>query len=163
MFGIEKEAIIIGNPSIRIQKEYYDAYFDQQNRATRRVERSVFEYDYQRFLWAFILGVSGGQRKELEGPTKVAFKWDVIEKRPEVANKMIGLALYANYDADASRLKTDYLNMLEGEEGQSALGRVLRNSIEEFANAGFAIITDREVDEAGYLEDPQRILLDIQK
>lgn len=156
-----RKASIIGNPSLRIKEEYYLSFFNQQQRAIQKKERQVFSYDYQIFLWAFILGYSEKKQSPIEGKTNSAFKWEIIERRTPVSKKILGLTLMALYENNPEGIKEDYQNRSDQNPNESVLSSNLRNAIEEYANTGFEIIAKKEFESPGYLNDGMLIIQDI--
>lgn len=156
-----KKSLISGNPSIRICEDYYQNFFNQQKKQTKRKERLVFANDYQIYLWAFLLGYESKVRTPLEGKTNYAFKWDIIEKRFNLSRKIIGLLVLFLYENDPSRIKSDYQEIKNENTNESKLSQELRIAFEEFANTGFDIIAQKEFSEPGYIHNGLAITQDI--
>ena len=53
--------IDLGSLSINVTKENYDLFFNQQAKQETKKNRAVFKTDYQRFIWAFVLGIKTGK------------------------------------------------------------------------------------------------------
>ncbi len=160
-YQIQKSIFIIGNPSIRVQERYYQEFFNQKNTLESRSERLVFKFDYQRFLYAFVLGIKQNAKTPLKGHTEVSFKWEVIEHKKDLADKILGLCILNEYEGEPKKLKDDYLNSLETDDKDNTLAQNLRLAIEEYANTGFGILFDKKMANPAYMDDASLICLDI--
>lgn len=143
--------------SIRISKKHYDFFFNQQLKGGKS-ERILFKMDYQRFLWAFILGVKSEIRQPLTSPTESAFKWEIIQRRPNISQLMIGLVIQEIYKANPEKLREDFEN---AENTNDSFSDKLRIAVEEYANKGFEILTQKSLLNPGYIEEVQSIVEDI--
>lgn len=144
---------------IRISADYYNTFMAQQAKGENKKDaRDVFIYDYQRFVWAFILGIKSGERKPLLGKTESAFKWQIINNRTEIARLIIGLCLQEKYGDNPKALKEDFEKQSKGELN---LGEDIRTMVEEYANKGFEIIMNKTALNLTYIEDFETIVKDI--
>lgn len=143
--------------SIRIGKEYYDFFFNQQLKGGKS-ERILFKMDYQRFLWAFILGIKSEKRVPLSSRTESSFKWEIIQRRPNISQLMIGLVIQEMYKENPEKLREDFEN---AENTDDSFSDKLRIAVEEYANEGFEILMQKSLLNPGYIEDVQSIVNDI--
>ena len=66
-----EEIIDIGTSKFNIDDEWYNEFCNKYEKdETTKNSRSVFQFDWQRFLWAFILGISVEKRTSLTQKTK---------------------------------------------------------------------------------------------
>lgn len=144
---------------IRIQKDHFDFFFQQQLKGGKN-ERVLFKMDYQRFLWAFILGIKAGERVPLTSKTESAFKWEIIQRRPNMAQLMIGLVIQEKYKDCPEKLREDFEN---AQSGDNPFSDELRIAVEEYANKGFEILTQKMLIDNGYIENVQSVVNDILK
>ncbi len=145
--------------NIRIAADYYNTFMAQQAKGENKKDaRDVFIYDYQRFIWAFILGIKSGQRKPLVGKTEAAFKWQQINNRTEISRLIIGLCLQEKYGNSPKLLKEDFVKHSKGEYN---LGDEIRVMVEEYANKGFEIIMNKTALNLSYIEDFESVVKDI--
>lgn len=142
---------------IRIAKEYYDFFFNQQLKGGKS-ERVLFKHDYQRFLWAFILGVKSEKRLPLSSHTESPFKWEIIQRRPNISQLMIGLVIQEMYKDCPEKLRENFEN---AENTDDSFSDELRTAVEEYANQGFEILKQKSFLNPGYIEDVQSIVADI--
>ena len=140
--------------SIRINKEHYDFFFNKQSKGGKN-ERVLFKDDYQRFLWAFILGVKSEKRLPLSSRTESSFKWEIIQRRPNISQLMIGLVIQEMYKNCPEKLRENFENT------DDSFSDELRTAVEEYANRGFEIMKQKSFLNPGYIEDVQSIVEDI--
>ena len=115
--------------------------------------------NWQRFLWAFILGIYVGKRMPLESKAKnPPFGTEVFKNRSKILRLMIGLTLQENYGDDPDQLKKDFERL--SQKGEN-LGKDIRVAIEEYANIGFSILDRRSKEKPGYIEDMELVVQDI--
>ena len=77
---------------IRIREDFYLKFCNQSGKGENRSEREVFTTDWQRFLWAFILGIFVGQRTPIQNKTKnPPFGTEVFKNRNKILKLMIGI------------------------------------------------------------------------
>ena len=155
-----RDAIDLGDSTkFNMDDEWYNKFCNQVERDDKRSERVVFSTDWQRFLWAFILGIFVGKRTPIQNKTKnPPFGAEVFKNRGKILKLMIGLALQEMYKGEPQKLKTDYEKATE--KGES-LGKDIRICIEEFANTGFAVINQRSIEQPGYIENLEYVIADI--
>lgn len=155
-----RDAIDLGESTkFNMDDEWYNKFCNQVERDDKRSERVVFSTDWQRFLWAFILGIFVGKRTPIQNKTKnPPFGAEVFKNRGKILKLMIGLALQEMYKGEPQKLKTDYEKATE--KGES-LGKDIRICIEEFANTGFAVINQRSKEQPGYIENLEYVIADI--
>ena len=66
-----EEIIDVGTSKFNIQDEWYKKFCNKHEKEeTLKNSRSVFVFDWERFLWAFILGISVEKRTPLTEKTK---------------------------------------------------------------------------------------------
>lgn len=134
-----KDVIDLGDSTkFNIDDVYYKKFCNQTAKDESRSERVVFTTDWQRFLWAFIIGISEGKRTPLENKTKnPPFGTEVFRNRSKILKLMIGLVLQEMYRNNPDQLKTDFELATEKNEN---IGKSIRVAIEEYANTGFSIM-----------------------
>lgn len=142
---------------IRIERDHYNFFFNQQIKGGKS-ERILFKMDYQRFLWAFILGIKSGERLPLTASTESPFKWEIIQRRTNMAQLMIGLVIQEKYKDNPERLREDFEN---AETTETSFSDELRIAVEEYANKGFQILFQKSLLNQGYIEDVESIVHDI--
>ena len=148
--------IDLGNLPINVAKENYDLFFNQQAKQETKSNRAVFKTDYQRFIWAFVLGIKVGKRTRIEGKKENSFKWGNI---PADAKSIImGLTLQELYSSSPDQLTND----LET-KGSEGLSEQIRQAIEEYANTGFIEIRKKTIYNEYYIEDFEAVIEDILK
>lgn len=140
--------------SIYVSEDAYLAFMNQKKSAEGRSGRAVFKFDYQRFAWAFVLGISEGKRKKIDGKKISPFKWQVIPE--DMKSMIIALTLQEVYISKPGNLKSDLNSMSEDN-----FNSMLRTAIEEYANEGFNILQHKELDEPGYIENFDLVVQDI--
>ena len=146
--------INLGNLSINVSEEAYYAFMNQKKSADGRASRAVFKYDYQRFAWAFVLGISEGKRKELGKKKFSPFKWNIVPD--EMKTMLIALTIQEMYRDKPEGLKIDLNNLSE-----EKFNAQLRTAIEEYANAGFSIMQHKDLDDRGYIDNFESVVQDI--
>lgn len=146
--------INLGNLSINVSEDAYLAFMNQKNSADGRASRAVFKFDYQRFAWAFVLGISDGKRKEIVGKKISSFKWNTIPD--EMKTLLIALTIQEMYKDKPDGLKRDLNNLSE-----EKFNTQLRTAIEEYANAGFTIMQHKDLDDPGYIDNFESVVQDI--
>lgn len=146
--------INLGNLPIYVSEDAYLEFMNQKKSGDGRSGRAVFKYDYQRFAWAFVLGINEGKRKKIDGKKYSPFKWQVIPE--DMKSMIIALTLQEVYKAKPEKLKTDLNSMSE-----ESFNTSLRTAIEEYANEGFTILQHKELDDPGYIEDFEAVVTDI--
>ena len=155
-----KDVIDLGESTkFNIEDDYYLKFCNQIEKGETRSSRAVFSYDWQRFLWAFILGICVGKRTPLVRKTKTPpFGTEVFKNRNKILKLMIGLTLQEKYKDDPGKLKIDFENVTQ--KGDN-LGKSIRMEIEEYANTGFSIIERRGKENPGYIENLELVIEDI--
>lgn len=148
---------------IRIEEKYYLKFCNQTEKNERRSDRAVFTTDWQRFLWAFILGLNAGQRTPfLKGEkTFTPFGFDVFKNQNKILNLIIALCLQEMYKDNPSKLKDDFEKLsteVDARGKQGNLGASVKLAMEEYANAGFAIISYQTENIPGYIENMDEIV-----
>ena len=146
--------INLGNLSINVSEDAYNAFMNQKSSADGRASRAVFKFDYQRFAWAFVLGISKGKRKELSKKKCSSFKWTTIPD--EMKTLIIALTIQEMYKDKPAGLKIDLNNLSE-----EKLNAQLRTAIEEYANEGFIILQHKNFDDPGYIDNFESVVQDI--
>lgn len=157
---IMKDVIDLGESTkFNIAEEYYKEFCNQVEKGETKSSRAVFSYDWQRFLWAFILGVSAGKRMEIKNKTRTPpFGTEVFKNRNKILKLMIGLSLQEMYQDNPDKLKSDFEEATANGEN---LGKKIKLAIEEFANTGFAIMHMRAQEKPGYIENVEDVVEDI--
>ena len=145
--------IDLGSLPVYVSEEAYFTFMNQKQSGEGKASRAVFKYDYQRFAWAFVLGISEGKRKEIDGKKESSFKWQVFPDDMKIM--IIALALQERYKDNPSDFKADLDSMGEG------FNQELKKTIEEYANAGFHILLHKTLDDPGYIEDFEAVIKDI--
>ena len=146
--------IDLGNPPINVSEDNYKIFFNQQAKQETTKNRVVFKTDYQRFIWAFVLGIRNGERLPLVGKKASSFKWQVI---PQDSRTMIlGLTIQELYKDNPTAIKED----IEKSEGNS-FNDSIRHAIEEYANAGFVEIRKKQITNPAYIENFDDVIEDI--
>ena len=140
---------------IFVSEEAYLTFMNQKESGEGKASRAVFKYDYQRFVWAFVLGISAGKRKEIEGKKESSTKWSGFSR--DMQTMMIALTLQELYKDNPDSLKADINNSKTEEE----FYQTIRTAIEEYANAGFHILQHKTLDDPGYIEDFEAVVRDI--
>ena len=155
-----KDVIDLGESTkFNIEDVYYKKFCNQVEKGENRSSRAVFAFDWQRFLWAFILGIYLGKRTPLENKTKnPPFGTEVFKSRSKILRLMIGLTLQETYGDDPDQLKKDFERL--SQKGEN-LGKDIRVAIEEYANTGFSILDRRSKEKPGYIEDIELVVQDI--
>ncbi|MBD5447345.1 MAG: hypothetical protein HDR32_06310 [Treponema sp.] len=154
---------------IRIADEYYKRFMNQTAtgetesnvaNAKNREPREVFKTDWQRFLWAFILGLNNGERTKLP-PSKdcrTPFGFDVFKNHKKMLDVIFALCIQERYKDNPTKLKEDFEL---AEKKNENLGTEIRTAMEEYANTGFAIMSYRNNEVPGYIENMEEIVMDI--
>lgn len=142
------------------EDEWYKKFGNQvANAINRTADRNVFKTDWQRFVWAFILGIFVEKRTPLQNRTKnPPFGTEVFKNRNKILKLMIGLTLQELYGETPDQLKNDFE---EASENNENLGKRIRIAIEEYANTGFSIIDRRNREKPGYIESIEDVVADI--
>lgn len=155
-----KDAIDLGESTkFNIEDEHYKTFCNQEEKGEARSERVVFTTDWQRFLWAFILGIHVETRTPLRNKTKTPpFGTEVFKNKSRILKLMIGLTLQEMYKDNPHQLKVDYEETSQNGEN---LGKRIRIAIEEYANTGFAIMVQRSRERPGYIESLEDVVSDI--
>ena len=154
------DAINLGESTkFNIEDEYYKMFCNQGEKGESRSERAVFTTDWQRFLWAFILGIHVETRTPLQNKTKTPpFGTEVFKNHNTILKLMVGLTLQELYKDNPHQLKVDYEEAFLQNEN---LGKKIRTAIEEYANTGFAIMAQRSREKPGYIESLEDVVSDI--
>lgn len=155
-----RDVIDLGESTkFNIEDVYYKKFLNQVEKGENRSSRAVFAFDWQRFLWAFILGIYVGKRTPLESKTKTPpFGTEVFKNRSKILRLMIGLTLQEKYGDNPDQLKKDFEAV--SQKGEN-LGKEIRTEIEEYANTGFSILDRRSKEKPGYIEDIELVVQDI--
>lgn len=155
-----KEIIDLGDSTkFNIEDEYYKKFCNQKEKGEERSRRAVFETDWQRFLWAFILGIHVEIKTPLRNKTKnPPFGTEVFKNKNKILKTMIALTLQELYKDNPDQLKTDFEQA--SEKGEN-LGRKIKLAIEEYANTGFSILDRRSKEKPGYIENIEYVIEDI--
>lgn len=155
-----EEIIDIGTSKFNIDDEWYNEFCNKYEKdETTKNSRSVFQFDWQRFLWAFILGISVEKRTSLTQKTKnPPFGKEVFNGRSKILKTMIALTLQELYKDNPDELKKDFETATENGEN---LGRKIKVAIEEYANTGFSILDRRGRERPGYIENIKYVVEDI--
>lgn len=155
-----EEIIDIGTSKFNIDEDWYNKFCDKYAKGqTTKNSRNVFQFDWQRFLWAFILGLFVEKRTPLAQKTKnPPFGKEVFNGRPKILTTMIALTLQELYKENPDDLKKDF--EIASENGEN-LGRKIKVAIEEYANTGFSILNDRGKEKLGYIESLEYVVEDI--
>lgn len=155
-----EEIIDIGTSKFNIDDEWYNKFCNKYEKdETTKNSRAVFQFDWQRFLWAFILGISVEKRTKLTDKTKnPPFGKEVFNGRGKILKTMIALTLQELYKDNPDELKKDF--EVAAETGEN-LGRKIKTAIEEYANTGFSIIDRRGKEKPGYIENIEYVVEDI--
>jgi hypothetical protein len=157
----ESEAISISETTkIRISEEYYLRFCNQTEKNENRAERAVFETDWKRFMWAFVLGINAEKRTPIKKGEKTysPFGFDVFKNHYKMFQLVIALCLQEMYKDDPSKLKKDYEKASQNKEN---LGTNIRIAMEEYANTGFALMRYKADTIPGYIENIDEIVRDI--
>lgn len=126
---------------------------------TTKDSRAVFQSDWQRFLWAFILGIYVEKRTPLQKKREYPpFGTEVFKNHNKILKLMIGLTLQELYKDNPEKLKEDFESATEKNEN---LGKTIRLAIEEYANTGFSILDRRSREKPGYIENIEYVVEDI--
>lgn len=155
-----KDIIDLGDSyKFNIEDEWYKKFCNQVAKEETRGSRAVFSFDWQRFLWAFILGIYVEKRTPLQNKTKnPPFGTEVFKNRSRILKIMIGLTIQETYKDNPDQLKTDFEEISSKNEN---MGKQIRLAIEEYANTGFAIIDQRNRERPGYIENIEDVIQDI--
>ncbi len=155
-----KDIIDLGDSyKFNIEDEWYKKFCNQVAKEETRGSRAVFSFDWQRFLWAFILGIYVEKRTPLQNKTKnPPFGTEVFKNRSRILKIMIGLTIQETYKDNPDQLKTDFEEISSKNEN---MGKQIRLAIEEYANTGFAIIDQRNREKPGYIENIETVVEDI--
>ena len=155
-----KDIIDLGESyKFNIEDEWYKKFCNQVAKEETRGSRAVFSFDWQRFLWAFILGIYVEKRTPLQNKTKnPPFGTEVFKNRSRILKIMIGLTIQETYKDNPDQLKTDFEEISSKNEN---MGKQIRLAIEEYANTGFAIIDQRNRERPGYIENIEDVIQDI--
>lgn len=155
-----EEIIDIGTSKFNIDDEWYNKFCNKYEKdETTKNSRAVFQFDWQRFLWAFILGISVEKRTPLNQKTKnPPFGKEVFNGRNKILKTMIALTLQELYKDNPDELKKDFEFATENGEN---LGRKIKTAIEEYANTGFSILDRRGREKPGYIENLEYVVEDI--
>lgn len=155
-----KDIIDLGESyKFNIEDEWYKKFCNQVAKEETRGSRAVFSFDWQRFLWAFILGIYVEKRTPLQKKTKnPPFGTEVFKNRNRILKIMIALTIQETYKDNPDQLKTDFEEISAKNEN---MGKNIRIAIEEYANTGFAIIDQRNRERPGYIENIEYVIDDI--
>lgn len=155
-----EEIIDIGTSKFNIDDEWYNKFCNKfLNAQATKASRAVFQFDWQRFLWAFILGILVEKRTPLSQKTKnPPFGKEVFNGRNKILKTMIALTLQELYKGNPDELKKDFETATEKGEN---LGRKIKVAIEEYANTGFSILDLRGKEKPGYIENLEYVVEDI--
>ena len=155
-----RDAIDLGDSyKFNIEDEWYKKFCNQVEKGEKQSERVVFSFDWQRFLWAFILGIQFEKRTPIRTKTKnPPFGMEVFKNKSRIIKLIIGLVLQETYKDNPAQLKQDYE---EAEKNGENLGKKIRTAIEEYANTGFAVIDQRSREQPGYIENIEYVIADI--
>ncbi len=155
-----EEIIDIGTSKFNIDDEWYNKFCNKYEKdETTKNSRAVFRFDWQRFLWAFILGISAEKRTPLTQKTKnPPFGKEVFNGCSKILKTMIALTLQELYKDNPDDLKKDFEVATENGEN---LGRKIKVAIEEYANTGFSILDRRGREKPGYIENLEYVVEDI--
>lgn len=155
-----EEIIDIGTSKLNIDDEWYNKFCNKYEKdETTKNSRAVFRFDWQRFLWAFILGISAEKRTPLTQKTKnPPFGKEVFNGCSKILKTMIALTLQELYKDNPDELKKDFEVATENGEN---LGRKIKVAIEEYANTGFSILDRRGREKPGYIENLDYVVKDI--
>lgn len=155
-----EEIIDIGTSKLNIDDEWYNKFCNKYEKdETTKNSRAVFRFDWQRFLWAFILGISVEKRTPLSQKTKnPPFGKEVFNGCSKILKTMIALTLQELYKDNPDELKNDFEFATENGEN---LGRKIKVAIEEYANTGFSILDRRGREKPGYIENLEYVVEDI--
>ena len=155
-----EEIIDIGTTKFNIEDTWYQKFCNKyEKEETTKSSRSVFQYDWQRFVWAFILGIYVEKRTPLQEKTNVPpFGKEVFANRQKILKTMIGLTLQELYKNNPDKLKDDFE---EASNKGENLGRKIKLAIEEYANTGFSILDNRGREKLGYIENLEYVIEDI--
>lgn len=155
-----EEIIDIGTSKFNIDDEWYNEFCNKYEKdETTKNARAVFRFDWQRFLWAFILGISVEKRTPLSQKTKnPPFGKEVFNGCSKILKTMIALTLQELYKDNPDELKKDFETATENGEN---LGRKIKVAIEEYANTGFSILDRRGREKPGYIEKLEYVVEDI--
>lgn len=155
-----KDIIDLGDSyKFNIEDEWYKKFCNQVAKEETRGTRAVFAFDWQRFLWAFILGIYVEKRTPLQNKTKnPPFGTEVFKNRSRILKIMIALTIQESYKDNPDQLKADFEEISAKNEN---MGKQIRSAIEEYANTGFAIIDQRNRERPGYIENIENIVEDI--
>ncbi len=155
-----EEIIDIGTSKFNIDDEWYNKFCNKYEKdETTKNSRAVFRFDWQRFLWAFILGISAEKRTPLTQKTKnPPFGKEVFNGCSKILKTMIALTLQELYKDNPDDLKKDFEVATENGEN---LGRKIKVAIEEYANTGFSILDRRGREMPGYIENLEYVVEDI--
>ena len=145
---------------VRIRDDFYLKFCNQVEKGENRSEREVFTTDWQRFLWAFILGIHEGKRTPFKKgeKTHTPFGFDVFKNKQKMLRLIIGLTIQELYKDNCSKLKEDF--EVAETEGRN-LGNDIKIAMEEFANTGFAKMMYKTSTIPGYIENMEEIVADI--
>ena len=156
-----KDVIDLGEfTKFNIDDEWYKKFFQKyaKNETTKN-SRLVFQSDWQRFLWAFVLGIHVGERTKIQKKTEnPPFGTEVFKNRNKILKLMIGLTLQETYGKNPEQLKKDFE---DAEKAGENLGKKIKVAIEEYANTGFSILDRRSREKPGYIEDIELVIEDI--
>lgn len=155
-----RDVIDLGESTkFNMEDEWYNKFCNQVAKGEKQSERVVFSYDWQRFLWAFVLGIYVNRRTPIQNKTKTPpFGTEVFKNRSKILRLMIGLTLQEIYKDDPTKLKADFE---EASESGENLGKMIRVAIEEYANTGFAVMEQRSREKPGYIEKLEYVIDDI--
>ncbi len=155
-----EEIIDLGSSKINIDDEWYNKFCNKYAKEeTAKNTRAVFQFDWQRFLWAFILGILVEKRTPLTQKTKnPPFGKEVLNGRNKIQKTIIALTLQELYKDNPDALKKDF--EIATEKGEN-LGKTIKVAIEEYANTGFSILNGRGKEKLGYIEDLEYVVEDI--
>lgn len=155
-----KDIIDLGESyKFNIEDEWYKKFCNQVEKEETRGSRAVFSFDWQRFLWAFILGIFVEKRTPLQNKTKnPPFGTEVFKNRNRILKIMIALTIQETYKEQPDKLKSDFEEV--SQKGEN-LGKQIRVAIEEYANTGFAIMDNRTRELPGYIENIEYVVEDI--
>ena len=149
------KGIDLGNLPIYVSKDNYLLFFNQQEKQETTKNRAVLKTDYQRFIWAFVLGIRLGTRIPLGKNRESSFKWQYIPQ--ETRALIIGLTLQEMYGDNPEKIKED----VNDSDGNNTFNEHLRQAIEEYANAGFSVIRQRALIDPTYIENFEAVVHDI--
>ena len=120
-----------GSDRVSIEKKVHELYIALSRQSKQRPEDAPFYLMKDVFMWAVVLGLEKGKRRELQGSKEQIFRWDQFSQDTDIPT-LKALALAESGDAEILIKEDEILRIAE-----------------EYANEGIWEIKSRLIDNPG--------------